>query len=74
MGAEKPIEKLNGTLEALADELWICLNCAQQYGLRHPYPENLDSIMRQCSFCLITGLLVVRHDDLFPPNEEIPFD
>jgi len=42
-------------------------------GYRHPHPQNLEKATESCGHCgRVTK--VVRKVDLFPPDEEIPYD
>ena len=65
--------KTKGSPPPIPDDFMICPGCAKLMGYRHPHPHNLDHFDLECGHCgRKTG--VVRKVDLFPPDEEIPFD
>jgi hypothetical protein len=54
-------------------ELWTCLSCAKERGYRHPNPEGLEHTLGRCAFCF-ANTLVVRLEDLFPAEDDIPYE
>lgn len=55
------------------EDVLVCPDCAKDRGYRHPHPENLERFQTDCAYCGKNTLLV-RLEDLFPPNEPVPYE
>lgn len=51
-----------------SEEIWICLDCAQERGYRKPIEGAVNGKVTKC-FCCYKYCYVMDRDDLIPPGE-----